>query len=287
MDARVAFQCIEIGEIADVAQQYYGYVDLAPLRRGALGGQCNGVFFFDVDVVVVGDHTQHGNAAEVLEHLPSLFKEPQVAAEFVDEDAFDVCPLFGPQQHDGSVYAGEDAAAVDVANQKDVGARVHGHGHVDQVAVAQVDLGEAAGPFHHDGVMSGGQAVVRGVDGFAKFGPTFLAEVVVGIAVADGLSVEHDLGSVVALRLEQQGIHIGMAGHSGGFGLHGLGAADLQALGGGEGVQGHVLGLERSGVIAVLPEDAAERGGEDALADVAAGAGQHHGMESFLHGWFL
>ena len=142
-------------------------------------------------------------------------------------------------------------------------------------------------PAWDDGVVPGCQAVVGGVNGLAEFLAAFFPEIVVGVAVADGPAVEHDLGGMVALGLEQQGVHVGVAGDAGGFGLDGLCPADFQPFRGGEGVEGHVLGLERGGRIAVLPENAAEGRGDDALADVAAGAGEHDGMEAVVHFWFL
>ena len=164
---------------------------------------------------------------------------------------------------------------------------MHGHRHVDQVAVAEVDLGEAAGALHDDGVVSGSQPVVGGIDGFAKFGAAFLPEIVIGVAIADGPAVQHDLRGMVALGLEQQGIHIGMAGDAGGFGLDGLRPADFQPFGRSKRVQGHVLGLERRRIVPVLTEDAAEGRGEDAFAHVAAGSGKHDRMKSFFHFRFL
>ena len=73
-----------------------------------------------------------------------------------------------------------------------------------------------------------------------------------------------------------------MARYTGRFGLHGLGAAYLEAFGGGIGVERHVLRLEGGGPVAVLAEDAAEGGGNDTLTYVAARTGQHEGMK-FLH----
>ncbi len=50
-------------------------------------------------------------------------------------------------------------------------------------------------------------------------------------------------------------------GDAGGFGLQGLGAADFQALDGGGGVEGHVLGFKGSDTVAALGKDPAEGGG--------------------------
>ena len=237
--------------------------------------------------MIVRHDAQHRNPAQLLEHLPALFEEPQVAPELIDQNPFHTVPLLGAQQHHRAIDAREDAAAVDVAHQDDVGAGVHRHRDIHQVGVAQVDLGQAACTLHYHRIVAGSQPVEGGVHGLAQLGPAFLAEVVVGVAVADGPAVEHHLGSVVALGLEQQRIHIGVAGDAGGFGLDGLRPPDLQPVLRSEGVQCHILGLERSRVVSVLAEDPAERRGDDALAHVAASSGEHHGMEAFFHSWFL
>ena len=162
---------------------------------------------------------------------------------------------------------------------------MHGHRYVYQIGITQVDLCQAAGTFHNDGVVAGGHPVVCGMDSLAQLFPAFFAEIVVGVAIADGFAVEDDLGSMIALRLEQQGIHVGMAGDAGR--LDGLGTSNLASVGCGKGVEGHVLRLKRCRGIAVLPEDPAKGGSDDAFAHIAAGSGEHHGMESFFHRWFL
>ena len=83
---------------------------------------------------------------------------------------------------------------------------------------------------------------------------------------------------MVGTGLEQQWVHVRVAGDTGGFGLHSLSTAYLQALGGGVAVQSHILRLEGCGAIAVLSENAAKGSGHDALAYVTAGASEHDGV---------
>ena len=92
---------------------------------------------------------------------------------------------------------------------------------------------------------------------------------------------------MVALGLEQQGVHIRMTGNAGRLGLHCLGPSDLQPFRSSKRVEGHILGLEGGGGVSVLQEDAAQGCGEDTLAHVAAGSGKHHGMEPLCHRLFL
>ena len=66
-----------------------------------------------------------------------------------------------------------------------------------------------------------------------------------------------------------------MARYAGGFGLYGLSTPYLQIVDGGKRVEGHVLCLEGGGRITVLPEYAAECGGDDTLAYIASRSGKH------------
>ena len=67
-------------------------------------------------------------------------------------------------------------------------------------------------------------------------------------------------------------------GDAGGLCLHRLGAANLAAFAGDEGVQGHILRLEGGHLEAVLLEDAAQGRYNDALAHVGRGALYHYGL---------
>ena len=70
-----------------------------------------------------------------------------------------------------------------------------------------------------------------------------------------------------------------MARYASSLGLYGLRTAYLQSFRCGIRVEGHVLSLEGSRVVAVLPEDTAEGCGDDALADIAASTSEHDAFE--------
>ena len=84
---------------------------------------------------------------------------------------------------------------------------------------------------------------------------------------------------MVALGLQQQGIHVRMAGDACGFCLDGLGTTYLQTIRCGVGIEGHILSLKGSRVVAVLLEDTTEGRSHDAFADVAARSSEHDGMQ--------
>ena len=284
VDARVALQRVEVGEVRDMAQQHHRHVHLAlrPLAPFLL--QTDGVFLVDIDVFIIRYHAQHGYATEVFQHAPSLVEEAQVATELIDNNTLDESAVFLALQHDAAIDRGKDAPSVDVAYQDDSSPRMARHRQVDEVGSAQVDFGDAARALHHDGVIPCCQAVegaaylLAEVEGGLRGGTlqhTIPAPVVVGIAVADGATVEHHLRGMVGAGLEQQGVHVGMAGDACGLGLYGLGTSYLQSLGGGIGVERHVLCLEGGGMVAILPEDATQGCRQHALAHVAARSCQH------------
>ena len=84
---------------------------------------------------------------------------------------------------------------------------------------------------------------------------------------ADRLAVQHDLRLSVALRLQQDRVHVGGDFYTGGGGLHRLRPSQFPASGRHPGVVRHVLGLERRHRTAVLVKDAAKRRCEHALAN--------------------
>ena len=93
-----------------------------------------------MNVGEVGHHAQHRHATQLFEHAGPVGKQAEVAPELVDDDAFDAGPLFRPLQHDAAVDAGKHAAPVDVAHQQHVCFGMHGHRHVHQIGVAQIDF---------------------------------------------------------------------------------------------------------------------------------------------------
>ena len=84
---------------------------------------------------------------------------------------------------------------------------------------------------------------------------------------------------MVALGLQQQRVHVRMARYASSLGLYGLRTAYLQPFRCGIRVEGHVLSLKGSRLVAVLLEDATEGCGDDALADIAASTGEHDAIE--------
>ena len=168
MYARVVFQRIEIREVRQVAQQDDSHIDTSTLCRDGLLCQRDAVLLLNVDILEVGYHAQHGHAADVLEHLATIIKESQVATELIDDDALDHPAVFLRLQGYAAIDRGEDAAAVYVTHQDDVGLGMARHRQVHQIMVAQVEFRDAARTLHHDGMIAGGQAVEGRADLLTK-----------------------------------------------------------------------------------------------------------------------
>ena len=84
----------------------------------------------------------------------AVVEQRGVAAKLVDDEAVDPRALVRLEHRVRADEAGDDAAAVDVAEQHHGHVGGRGKAHVGDVAGAQVDLGRAAGAFdqHEIGV---------------------------------------------------------------------------------------------------------------------------------------
>ena len=283
MHPLVTLQNVEVREVAHVAKQHNGYVD-APLDGLALlGAERDAVLLLNIYIGEVRHDTNDRHTTKLLDHPTTTVEEAHIAAELVDEYAADALPVLRGLEHDGAIDGGKDAAPIDVGHQQDGSVSIARHGEVDKVYVAKVQLRDAAGALHDDGVVTRSQSVESGMHLSLQFGAAFASEVGRGVLVARRTTVQDDLRGAVARRLEQERIHVRMAGHASGFGLHRLRAAQFETVGGDEGVQRHVLRLEGRGMVAVLEKDATERGGDHALADVAARTREHDGAEGGMH----
>ena len=174
---------------------------------------------------------------------------------------------------EGADGGGENPAPVDVGHQQDCGPGLLGHPEVDQVVLLQIQLHGAAGPLQNDELMLAAEAAEALHHQAGE--PRFVPVIFLGREVAVDLAVDDHLGAHLAAGLEQYGIHVHVGGQAGRLGLHHLGPPHLAALRGDEAVQGHVLGLEGRHPQALLAEDAAEAGSDDALAYVRAGPQDH------------
>ena len=136
------------------------------------------------------------------------------------------------------------------------------HRHIDKVMVAKIDFGNTASPFHDNGVEALGETVKGSTDLLAEvdrpsprpssiMGRETIRMVlpimgemsvrtervfspeVVGITIADGDAIENHLAGMVALRFQEERIHVGVARDASRFCLNSLGTSYLQSFGSG------------------------------------------------------
>ena len=148
--ARVVFKRVEVGEIADVPQFDDGRVHPSVVRRARpFGVQLHTVFLFYVYVVEVRHYAEHGHLAYVFEYLHAVVEQADVAPELVHYYSFYQLAVVFALQHDRTVGRGEQSAAFNVGNEHYCRPGVACHAHVYNIAVAQVELRNAARPFHY------------------------------------------------------------------------------------------------------------------------------------------
>ncbi|MNP38435.1 hypothetical protein D3C76_1319470 [compost metagenome] len=89
--------------------------------------------------------------------------------------------------------------------------------------------------------------------------------------------MDDDLGTGVAVGLEQHRVHVGMRRKAGSLGLHRLGPANFATVGGDCAVERHVLWLEWHHAHTLACQPATQGGHQGALARIGGGALHHQG----------
>ena len=71
------------------------------------------------------------------------------------------------------------------------------HGHIHQIRVTEVELGDAPSALEDYRIVAHGEAVIGGADLLAEVSTPYGAEVLVGILIPYGTAVEDDLRGLV------------------------------------------------------------------------------------------
>ena len=134
-------------------------------------------------------------------------EEAGVAAELVDDEALMRAAVAPAQHRMGADEAGDDAAAVDVADEDDRNIGRLGKPHVGDVAGAQVDLGRAARALDEDDVGAVADDS-RSSPAPAAAARPCAAPYSAARIVPSALPLHDDLRAGLALRLEQHRVHV-------------------------------------------------------------------------------
>ena len=155
-----------------------------------------------------------------------------------------VAGVVGRERRLDAENLGENAAAIDVADQRYRAACCACESHIGDVAFPQVDFRRAASAFdeHEIGVRAYARVAVE--HGAHQFG--FEGLIFARPRVADHVALDDNLRPDFALRLQEHRVHVHARRNSGRARLQSLSPADLAAVVGHGGVVRHVLRLERA-----------------------------------------
>ena len=116
MYARVLFQRIEVGIIGKMLQHDNGNVHLVLLQLERLLGECHRVFFLDMDILEIRDHTQDGHPADLLQHPAPFLKQAHIPTELIDDDTLDKGFVFWCLQGDTAIDRSEHPSPINIAH---------------------------------------------------------------------------------------------------------------------------------------------------------------------------
>src|SRR5206468_8578743 len=145
VNAGLPRQRLEVVEVRDERQaddRDVKRAGRAPARRLVQIERVLGGYEASVEVRDDSEHRHSGARAEL--GKPGR-QYGRVAPESVDDEAPDPCAVIRIEQTQGAEQGGEHAAAIDVAHEQHRRVRHARDRHVDDVAIAQVDLGRAPG----------------------------------------------------------------------------------------------------------------------------------------------
>ena len=269
------FKLIQIAD-ARIGHDGHGHRSLL-----ASGGRIieNAILFRQAMAAPHGQRRQYRHTSHLLQHLRRGRQQAGIAAELVQHEAAQQCPVRFRHQRPSAIQVGKGAAAINIGHQQAGCLRMARHAQIDDIAAHQVDLGRRTRPLDHHHIILGAQCIKRRgnlrPDLFAASAPGH------GRQLRVHLPQHYHLAARIRLGLEQQRVHahlgLGMRCQR----LEILRAADLAAVRtGGRAtdharVVAHVLRLERHHTQALPCIPAAQRRRQPALAG-AAGASQHH-----------
>ena len=257
IDLWVLAQHIKVGVVADAGEHRHldtqpNIVTLEALlnRNGVLGG--------GIQIGNPGQYAQHRFASALLKPIETGFQQSDITTKLVDHKTLDSVLLTGRQQLQRADQLGEHTATVDIGDQNHRAIHFFSEAHVGDVPITQIDFRRAACAFDHNKLIVLLQSLMRLQYRFHRRG--FVVVVGHGFHIRNRFAVDNHLSTGIGIRFEQHRIHIHRRCLTRCFGLQGLGAPNLFAIGSHSAVQSHILGFERSHVQAPIGETAAQPG---------------------------
>lgn len=201
------------------------------------------------------------------------WKQRHVAAELVDDDAFDARALGVREACERTDDLRKDAAAINIGDEHHGAIGSLREAHIRDVALAQVHFGRAAGTLDEHEVAFRAQPFERFEHRLQR--GRFVGVIGAGVQIAACAAVHDDLRADIAVRLEQHGVHVRLRRDARRECLPRLRTADLAAIDGHGAVQRHVLRLERCDAFAGARGNSTKRADERALARIGTRSLNH------------
>ena len=205
-----------------------------------------------------------------------LVNKVRIAAKFIDEETRDHCRVGRIEHRLGPNDLGNDAAAIDVAEQNHRNIGRAGKAHIGDIVLAQIDFRRAPGAFNKNQIRLFAKCCETAEDSGQKL--WFQVLVFARSGLASHPAAHNNLGASAALRLQKDRVHVDARGHSAGACLRCLGAADFAAVRRHGGIVRHILRLERAHREPAMAIGAAETRDNQRFADAGAGALQHQAL---------
>ncbi len=142
----------EIREVRDMWKAQDGHIRSAGHRNNT-SLHADTVFGIQIDVLCEWKHSQTGTLRPLFQNTNTVFKKPKVAAETIDEKRSDKHRFVGLQEMERADDGRKNAAAIDIRHEDCRGLQPHGQTQVHQIAMLQVQLGDAARSLDHDEIV--------------------------------------------------------------------------------------------------------------------------------------
>ena len=111
-----------------------------------------------------------GPAGQILDPLHAIRKQTRIAAKLVHKKALDHCGVGRIEHRLGSGNLGDDAAAIDIAQQYHWHISGAGKAHIGDIILAQIDFRRAPGAFDKHQIRLFAQRRETAEDGWQKLG---------------------------------------------------------------------------------------------------------------------
>jgi hypothetical protein len=164
LDRGLQPQRVEIVEIGDVGEGRHRDLDPIVWRCGidaCISPQCQRVFGRQPACFIeVRNNAKAGPLGALANRRHPAIEQAPIATELVDDVAGEQSPFRIGQQRMRPDQLGNDAAALDIADQRHRNVGCESKAHIGDVAVAQIYLCRAAGAFDEDKVRGRREAIV-------------------------------------------------------------------------------------------------------------------------------